>query len=72
MMHQPSSGVGGAQSDIAIRADMLTKLKAQIMRLTAQHTGQPLERVEADAERDRWFTPAQAVAYGLIDRVLTR
>lgn len=72
MMHQPSGGLGGAESDIAIRADMMTKLKAQIMRLTAQHTGQPLERVEADAERDRWFTPAEAVRYGLIDRILTR
>jgi ATP-dependent Clp protease, protease subunit len=72
MMHQPSGGVGGSESDIAIRADMLGKLKAQIMRLTAEHTGQPLERVEADAERDRWFTPAEALTYGLIDTVLRR
>ena len=72
MMHQPHGGVGGVQSDIRIRADMLTRLKRQILEITAEHTGQPFERVEADAERDRWFTPAQAVEYGLVDRVLTR
>ena len=72
MMHQPHGGVGGVQSDIRIRADMLSRLKRQILEITAAHTGQPFERVEADAERDRWFTPAQAVEYGLVDRVLTR
>lgn len=72
MMHQPSSGVGGVQSDIRIRADMLTRLKHQMCVLTADQTGQPLERVEADIERDRWFTPPQAVEYGLVDRVLQR
>ena len=72
MMHQPHGGVGGVQSDIRIRADMLSRLKRQILDITAEHTGQPFERVEADAERDRWFTPAQAVEYGLVDRVLTR
>ncbi len=72
MMHQPHGGVGGVQSDIRIRADMLSRLKRQILEITAEHTGQPFERVEADAERDRWFTPAQAVEYGLVDRVLQR
>ena len=72
MMHQPSGGVGGVQSDIRIRADMLTRLKRQILQITAEHTGQSLERVEADAERDRWFTPQEAVEYGLVDRVLHR
>jgi ATP-dependent Clp protease protease subunit len=72
MMHQPHGGVGGVQSDIRIRADMLTRLKRQILEITAEQTGQPFERVAADAERDRWFTPAQAVEYGLVDRVLTR
>ena len=56
MMHQPHGGVGGVQSDIRIRADMLSRLKRQILEITAAHTGQPFERVEADAERDRWFT----------------
>jgi ATP-dependent Clp protease protease subunit len=72
MMHQPSGGVGGVQSDISIRADMLTRLKRQILEITAEHTGQPLDRVEADADRDRWFNPQQAVEYGLVDRVLRR
>lgn len=72
MMHQPSSGLGGVQSDIQIRAEMLGRLKHQISLLTAEHTGQPLGRVAADVERDRWFTPSQAVEYGLIDRVLRR
>jgi ATP-dependent Clp protease, protease subunit len=70
MMHQPSGGVGGVESDVAIRAHMLATLKAQILALTAEHTGQPLERVTADADRDRWFAPEEAVAYGLVDRVL--
>ena len=64
--------MGGVQSDIRIRADMLTRLRHQIYQLTAEQSGQPLERIEADAERDRWFTPRQAVEYGLVDRVLER
>lgn len=72
LMHQPSGGIGGVQSDIRIRADMLTRLKRQIIEITAEHTGQPVERVEADADRDRWFSPEQAVEYGLVDRVLRR
>jgi ATP-dependent Clp protease protease subunit len=72
MMHQPSSGVGGSESDIVIRADMLAKLKRQIAELTAAHAGLPIERIEADFDRDRWFTPEEAARYGLIDRVLTR
>jgi ATP-dependent Clp protease, protease subunit len=72
MMHQPSSGVGGTESDIVIRADMLAKLKRQMAELTAAHSGQPVERIVADFDRDRWFTPQEAAEYGLIDRVLVR
>ncbi|MFC4942687.1 ATP-dependent Clp protease proteolytic subunit [Pseudonocardia sp. GCM10023141] len=72
MMHQVSSGFGGAESDIVIRADMLRRLKRQIAELTAEHAGQSVETVIADADRDRWFTPAAAVEYGLIDRVISR
>ena len=71
MMHQPSGGAGGAESDIVIRAGMLTKLKQRIAELTAQHSGQPVERIEADFDRDRWFTAQEAADYGLIDSVLT-
>jgi ATP-dependent Clp protease protease subunit len=70
MMHQPSGGAGGAESDIVIRAGMLSKLKKRIAELTAQHSGQPVERIEADFDRDRWFTAREAADYGLIDRVL--
>jgi ATP-dependent Clp protease protease subunit len=72
MMHQPSGGTGGTESDIVIRAGMLTVLKRRIAELTARHSGRPLERVEADFDRDRWFTAREAAAYGLIDRVIAR
>jgi ATP-dependent Clp protease, protease subunit len=71
MMHQPSGGAGGSESDIVIRASMLSKLKQRIAELTAQHSGQPVERIEADFDRDRWFTAQEAADYGLVDRVLT-
>jgi ATP-dependent Clp protease, protease subunit len=71
MMHQPSGGAGGAESDIVIRAEMLGKLKRQIAELTAEHSGQPVERIEADFDRDRWFSAREAADYGLVDRVLT-
>jgi ATP-dependent Clp protease, protease subunit len=72
MMHQPSGGLGGSESDIVIRAESLHRLKRQIAELTAVHTGQPVERIVADFDRDRWFTPAEAAEYGLIDRVVGR
>jgi ATP-dependent Clp protease, protease subunit len=70
MMHQPSGGASGSESDIAIRARMLSKLKNRIAELTAEHSGQQVERIEADFDRDRWFTAQEAVDYGLIDQVL--
>ncbi|MGH8963718.1 MAG: ATP-dependent Clp protease proteolytic subunit [Actinomycetes bacterium] len=72
MMHQPSGGAGGSESDIVIRAEMLGKLKKQIAELTARHAGQPVERIEADFDRDRWFTAQEAAAYGLVDGVMPR
>jgi ATP-dependent Clp protease protease subunit len=70
MMHQPSGGAGGSESDIVIRAGMLSKLKGRIAELTAQHSGQPVERIREDFDRDRWFTAQEAADYGLIDGVL--
>ena len=70
MMHQPSGGAGGSTSDIVIRAEMLTRLKREIAEITAARTGQSVARIEADFDRDRWFTAQQAVDYGLVDRVL--
>lgn len=70
LMHQPSAGVGGTASDIAIRAGVFGEMKREIAALTAAHTGQPVETVTADADRDRWFTAEQARAYGLVDHVV--
>jgi ATP-dependent Clp protease protease subunit len=70
MMHQPVGGVGGSASDIRIRAEMLSRLKREIAEITAARTGQPILRVLTDFDRDRWFTASEAVAYGLVDRVL--
>jgi len=70
MMHQVSAGVGGTQSDITIQADMLRRLKRDITQLQAEHSGQSVEQIERDSDRDRWFTPDQARAYGLVDHVV--
>jgi len=70
MMHQLSGGVGGTASDIAIQAQQSLHLKRKLFELTALHTGQPVERIEVDADRDRWFTAEEALEYGFIDRVV--
>jgi ATP-dependent Clp protease protease subunit len=72
VMHQPSAGIRGAASDIAIQAEQFTLTKRDIAALTAEQTGQPVERIEKDADRDRWFTAEQAKAYGFVDHVVTR
>ncbi|MFE2752820.1 ATP-dependent Clp protease proteolytic subunit [Actinosynnema sp. NPDC059335] len=72
LMHQPSAGVGGTAADIAIQADMLTRTKHEMAELIAQHTGQPVERIIADSDRDRWFTAQEALEYGFVDKVITR
>src|SRR3954454_10712498 len=71
MMHQPSGGMGGSASDIKIQAQQSLHIKKVLFELISQHTGQPLERVEQDADRDRWFTSEQAKDYGFIDHVIT-
>jgi ATP-dependent Clp protease protease subunit len=70
MMHQPSAGLGGTAADISIQADMLAQTKRQLNELQAEHSGQSVEQVERDSERDRWFTAAEARTYGLIDSVI--
>lgn len=72
MMHQPSGGIGGTASDIRIQAEQSLHIKKQMAELIAQHTGQPLAQIEADSDRDRWFTAAQALEYGFIDHVYER
>ncbi len=71
MMHQPSGGIGGSASDIKIQAQQSVLLKKQLNELQAQHSGQTVEQIELDSDRDRWFTPDQAKEYGLIDHVVS-
>jgi ATP-dependent Clp protease protease subunit len=70
MMHQPSGGIGGSASDIAIRAEVLGRWKLEMAQLTAEQTGQTVERITADADRDRWFTAEEAREYGFVDHVV--
>ena len=71
MMHQPHGGVRGQAADIAIQAEQIIYLKRMMAERIAFHTGQPGEQIEADSERDRWFTAEQAKDYGFIDHVYT-
>lgn len=72
LMHQPSGGLGGTAADIAIQAENLSMLKRVMAELTAEQTGQPVERIIADSDRDRLFTAEEAREYGLVDHVLNR
>jgi ATP-dependent Clp protease protease subunit len=69
MMHQPSGGLGGTASDIKIQAEQMLYTKAQMAKLIAFHTGQTVEQIEADSDRDRWFTAEAAKEYGMVDLV---
>ncbi len=69
MMHQPLGGIGGTASDIKIQAEQMLLLKKRLAQLIADHSGQELATIEADSDRDRWFMPEEAKAYGLIDHV---
>ena len=71
MMHQPLGGVRGQATDIAIQAEQMGQTKRLMQELIAEHTGQSVETIEADSDRDRWFTAEQAKEYGIIDRVIT-
>ena len=72
MMHQPLAGLRGQATDIAIQAEQLAYTKRRMAELIAHHSGQPLEKIQADSERDRWFTADEAKAYGLVDKVIVR
>ncbi|MDQ7806910.1 ATP-dependent Clp protease proteolytic subunit [Amycolatopsis sp. A133] len=71
LMHQPSAGVGGTASDIAIQADLFNKWKRELAQITAEQTGQTVEQIIKDGDRDRWFTAQEAKDYGFVDHVLT-
>ena len=72
MMHQPSGGIGGTASDIAIQAEQMLYTKKMMQERIAFHTGQSVEQIEKDSDRDRWFTAEEAKDYGFIDNVVTR
>ncbi len=72
MMHQPSGGIGGTASDIKIQAEQLLHIKKQMAELIAEHTGQTVDQIETDSDRDRWFTAQEAKEYGFVDNVITK
>ncbi len=72
MIHQPLGGFQGQASDIAIHAKEILSIRERLNRIMSEHTGQPLERIEKDTDRDNFLSAQEAAEYGLIDRVLTR
>jgi ATP-dependent Clp protease protease subunit len=70
MIHQPYGGITGQAEDIRIQAEQIIKAKAELNRIIADHTGQSIETVQLDAERDKYFSATEAAAYGLVDEVL--
>jgi ATP-dependent Clp protease protease subunit len=72
MMHQPLGGIQGQASDIAIQAEQMAHVKRLMAERIAGHTGQTVEQIEEDSDRDRWFTAEEAKEYGLIDHVIVR
>jgi len=72
MMHQPSGGIGGTASDIKIQAEQMLYIKKQMAKLIAEQTGQTVDQIESDSDRDRWFSADEAKEYGFIDHVVQR
>jgi len=72
MIHQPMGGAEGQASDIEIVVKEILKIKKELYEVIAMHTGQPLEKVEKDADRDHWMTAPEAKDYGMIDEVLSK
>jgi ATP-dependent Clp protease protease subunit len=71
MIHQPMGGFQGQASDIEIHAKEILYLKARLNEILAKHTGQKIETIEKDTDRDNFLSASQAVTYGLVDKVLT-
>jgi ATP-dependent Clp protease protease subunit len=72
LMHQGSAGFGGTAADVEIYAEQLERISNTLLRLISEHTGQPVETIERDSRRDRWFSAEEAKEYGLIDHILDR
>lgn len=69
LMHQPSGGIGGTASDIKIQAELILHMKKVMAELTAEQTGQTVEKILADNDRDKWFTAEEALEYGFFDKI---
>jgi ATP-dependent Clp protease protease subunit len=72
MIHQPSGGFSGQASDIHIQAQEILKIRERLNELLARHTGQTVEKIRLDSERDNFMSPTEAVAYGLVDKLLDK
>ncbi|RAH97833.1 ATP-dependent Clp protease proteolytic subunit [Acuticoccus sediminis] len=72
LLHQPSGGAGGAASDIEIQAREIIKMRERLDHLFAAATGQPLERIQKDTDRDHWMSASEAVDYGLVGKIVSR
>ncbi len=72
LMHQPSGQMQGQATDIAIQAEQILYMKRKLAERIAFHTGQPVERIEEDSDRDRWFTAEEAKDYGFVDKVIEK
>jgi ATP-dependent Clp protease protease subunit len=70
MMHQPSGGIGGTATDVRIGAQLIMHMKKVLAELTSEQTGQPIEKIIKDNDRDNWFTAAEALEYGFVDHVV--
>ena len=70
LLHQPLGGAGGSETDIRINADLILGMKKELAQITASRTGKSVEQVEADGDRDHWFTAQEALEYGFVDRVI--
>ena len=70
LLHQPLGGAGGSATEIRINADLILGMKKELAAITASRTGKTVERVEADGDRDHWFTAQEALEYGFVDRVI--
>ncbi len=72
MMHQPSGGISGTATDVRINAQLIMHMKRTLAELIAEQTGQPLDKINSDSDRDRWFTAEEAMEYGFVDHVVTQ
>lgn len=70
LLHQPLGGAGGSATDIRINADLILGMKKELAQITASRTGKSVEQVEADGDRDQWFTAQEALEYGFVDQVI--